>query len=172
MDNRPPVAPGLSPACAALKGGATLSTQLLDTTLAGEGAFLCDQRIMTPIRSSEGRVKRPLGVMLVALWQFCKAGFLVLVAAIALAYPNAQPNFSVRVRELIYIAAHGTVPPAILLPVIALPVVAIGWALLRLKKWARVVLLASSGWMLGLWIRYLGLLTCAGVGQEVIITAV
>ena len=34
LDNAAGVAPGFSPAFAALKGGATLSTQLLDTTLA------------------------------------------------------------------------------------------------------------------------------------------
>ncbi len=34
MDTVCGVAPGFSPACAALKGGATLSSQLLDTTLA------------------------------------------------------------------------------------------------------------------------------------------
>ena len=34
MDTVCGVAPGFSPACAALKGGSTLSSQLLDTTLA------------------------------------------------------------------------------------------------------------------------------------------
>ncbi len=83
------------------------------------------------------RAKRPLGVTLVAVWQFCKAGFLALISAIALAYPVSQPYSSLRVRQFIYIAAHGTEPPAILLPVVALLAAAIGWGIWRLKYWAR-----------------------------------
>jgi hypothetical protein len=86
---------------------------------------------------------RPWGVSLLACWQFSKAGFLLLVAAIALFYPQLDSKAPVGVG--VYIAAHGVVPDAIVLPVIAVLLIPIGWGLWRMQSWARWVVLISCG---------------------------
>ena len=100
-------------------------------------------------------MKRPLGVTLIALWQFCKAGFLGLAMAIALWHPGGQRPPSLLLAYLVFIAAPGKEAGLIGLLGIALSIYAIGGGLWQMKNWARYALLLQSGWMLGRFLVFL-----------------
>ena len=118
-----------------------------------------------------GRPERPLTVTLIALLQFSKAVFLVIVAMFLWRYP-ATLHGSNSVGPLVYVAADGFCLPmlalwpailiatvfdahpdaysfVLLVPALAIYPAVIGWGLWHLKAWAHKTLIATS--ILALW---------------------
>lgn len=100
---------------------------------------------------------RPGPVTLIALFQFCGAGFILMVAL--LSYLNPDGHWASRrdIQTFVYIATRHNIAPEALMPVI-MPLVAAylavtGWGLWYLHKWARHLLIATSGMTVILWLR-------------------
>lgn len=99
------------------------------------------------------RKTRPGLVTLIALFQFFRAVFLLLVAALIWIYPDMKFG-SLTFWEIVYVASNGAGKPGFLTPVIALYAAVIGWGLWSLNKWARNLLMVTSGLSAFRWIRY------------------
>jgi hypothetical protein len=94
---------------------------------------------------------------MIALFQFLRAGVALCVAYCVWKFPDLYLDSHVEVKALTYLATQKAIPPTILAPVI-LPIFAlyfaiVGIGLWRLQKWARIVLLSSTGLTAFLWIR-------------------
>jgi len=113
------------------------------------------------------KVKRPQGVTFVALFQFSKAAFLLLLTATISVHPEALSDANSIVRLLISIATshvvhttahlHGDLV-AFRFAVYAVPGLIFGCGLWFMKKWARTILVWSSGiwvvrWVLAAFVR-------------------
>ena len=86
---------------------------------------------------------RPFQLILIASFQFLKAGFLLTVAAIAWLAPNTLPH-TTAFSQMFYIAAHGRSPSGVLIPIFGLYVAYVGVGLLRLRRRIRRNLAISS----------------------------
>lgn len=96
------------------------------------------------------RIDRPVAITAIAMFQFAKAWFLLLVVMVLRYAPEAMQHFPA-LPQAIYFAAHGRDTHGYLLPVIGVYVAVTGWGLWRLQRWARRSLIASSGLMLAIW---------------------
>ena len=96
---------------------------------------------------------RPPTVALIALFQFCKAGFLFVLLALIWIYPDMKFG-SETFWEIVYVASNGAGKPGVLTPVIAIYAAVVGWGLWSLNKWARNLLMVTSGLLTLRWIRY------------------
>jgi len=96
---------------------------------------------------------RPGLVTLIALFQFAKAGFLLIVVALIWKFPDMRFG-SLAFWEMAYVASNGGGKPGLLTPLVATYTAVIGWGLWNLKRWARSLLMVSSGITAFLWIRY------------------
>jgi hypothetical protein len=94
--------------------------------------------------------ERPFPVTLIALFQFAKAWFLLLVVVIARVVPDALRSVP-GLSAFLYFAAHGRDTRGPLLPLVGVSVALIGCGLWRLWRWARRSLIFSSGLMVALW---------------------
>jgi hypothetical protein len=100
-----------------------------------------------------GTVKRPLGVTLVALFEFFKASFLLLVAATIWLHPGTKLASAIVVRHLIWFKEDPKEPyQPIVLAVVAVAAAVTGCGLLRLKQWARAIAVMTSFLTLYGWI--------------------
>lgn len=100
---------------------------------------------------------RPMAVTVIAVYQFFAAGFLVLVALLAVLVPGMK--FGLPEQVITFTLTRHNLPPKSLIP-IALPALAvysasIGWGLWCLKAWARNLAVATSGMTVLLWLRAL-----------------
>jgi hypothetical protein len=89
------------------------------------------------------RVQRPLPVIFIALFQFSKAAFLLIVAAFLWLSPESLPH-SGAFSQVLFIAAHGKDLSGVLVPLFACYVAYVGWGLLRLRPSIRRTLAVSS----------------------------
>jgi hypothetical protein len=98
-------------------------------------------------------MKRPSAVTALALFQFAKSLFLVLVVILAVAHSGphwGSPTF----WALSYLASHGGGLPSIFTLLSGAYAAIVGWGLWTLKRWARNLLMATSGLSALRWIRY------------------
>jgi hypothetical protein len=95
---------------------------------------------------------RPHAVTAIALFQFARAGLILLFALSKWLEPNARLDSRLDTKILVYIAARQNAS-SILLPLSAIFVAAVGWGLWRLKTWARTTLITTSGVTVFLWSR-------------------
>jgi hypothetical protein len=103
-----------------------------------------------------GLNNRPFTVTLIALFQFCKAGFLVVLLVLIGIYPDMRFG-SETFWEIVYVASNGAGKPGLLTPLIAIYAAVIGWGLWSLNKWARNLLMVTSGLSALRWVRYFGM---------------
>jgi hypothetical protein len=89
------------------------------------------------------RVRPPFQVVLIAVFQFLKAGFLLFVAGYLLVAPESLPH-SAEFSQVLTIAAHGKDLTGILVPAFGFYLIYIGVALLLLRKRTRRNLAISS----------------------------
>jgi len=113
---------------------------------------LITQRIAT---RSQVVVQRPTAVTAIALYQFFKAWFLLVVTAVVLLAPDME--WGATFREMVFVASHGGSRIGLFTPVIGIYAAVVGAGLWGLKKWARRVLIVSSGLTVARWIRYLSI---------------
>jgi hypothetical protein len=107
-------------------------------------------------RMGPKRVERPTPVILIAMFQFLKAGFLLGVAGFLWLAPNSLPN-SAAFEQMLFIAAHGKNISGVLVPIFGCYLIYIGVGLIRLRPGIRKNLALSSAiticgslWKLGL----------------------
>jgi hypothetical protein len=102
---------------------------------------------------------RPGPITLISLFEFVRAGFILVVAFAAWAAPNTHLTSRLDVKVLTYVAARRNLPPAgliqVLMPLIAAFLIVVGCGLWFLKKWARNTLMITSGMTVVLWIKRL-----------------
>ncbi len=106
-------------------------------------------------RENPTRRVRPHPVTLIASFQFFRAGFLLLVAALVWEYPDVRSWSSLTLWELFYIASSVGGPPGILTPILAVYFAAVGLGLWNLQRWARTTVLVTCGIQAAMWLRYL-----------------
>jgi hypothetical protein len=99
---------------------------------------------------------RPTAVILIALFQFAKGAFLLIVAAFLWLTPEALPN-SAAFSRMLFIAAHGKDLSGILVPIFGCYLVYIGFGLLWLRPSTRTNLAISSAITIALSLQRLGL---------------
>jgi hypothetical protein len=101
--------------------------------------------------------KTPLAVVLIAVLQFARAGVILFVVLCTWLFPDANLTSRPEIKVLVYVAAAQNLPAAILVPVVmpavALSLLAVGLGLWFLKSWARKILMLTSGITAVLWIR-------------------
>jgi hypothetical protein len=119
---------------------------------------------MNPVGSSPYRERqarqikeRPLSVTLIAMFQFSRAVAVLLIFLFTSVFHDEAFGSAISVKILTYIAARQPLPPAALLPII-MPLIAAylsttGFGLWFLKKWARNLVMVTSGGTAVLWIR-------------------
>ena len=88
-------------------------------------------------------VRPPVQVVLIAIFQFMKGGFLLGVAAYLWFAPDALPHTEA-FTQMLFIAAHGRDLSGVLVPVFGVYVIYIGIGLMRLWKSVRRNLALSS----------------------------
>ncbi len=98
--------------------------------------------------------QRPTPVTLIALFQFFRAAILLIVASVIWSYPGQRWG-PTAFWVLFYIVSNGGGPPGIFAPFLAAYYVVVGYALLKLRKWARNILVVTSGFVSLMWIRHL-----------------
>ena len=103
------------------------------------------------------RFERPIPVVIIAMFQFAKAAFLIVVAAFLWLDPDALPH-SDAFSQLFFIAAHGRNLPGLFVPIFGLYFAYIGVGLMRLRKSVRLNLAISSVITICVSIQRLGLL--------------
>jgi len=129
------------------------------------GEKMSEQRAgMNPVGSSpyrerhaQQRKERPLSVTLIAMFQFSRAAAVLLIFLFTSVFHDEAFGSAIGVKVLTYIAARQPLPPAALLPII-MPLIAAylsttGFGLWFLKKWARNLVMITSGGTAVLWIR-------------------
>jgi hypothetical protein len=117
---------------------------------------------------TRGTGKRPLGVTLVALLQFCKAGFLIIIAAIGWWRHGALPELPALCFQFIYFASGGKFyerAEVIPCPLFALLLSVFGWGLWRLRLWAPILFLSWYGLLMIYWVRNQIFDTWTGLGR-------
>jgi hypothetical protein len=97
----------------------------------------------------------PPAVMLIAVFQFAKAAFLLIVSLMLWVAPEALPHTE-GFEQLLYVAAHGRSVSGVLVPVFGCYVAYVGWGLVRLRKRVRRNLAISSALTIGLSLQRLG----------------
>lgn len=100
--------------------------------------------------------RRPGLVTLIALFQFSKAGFLLVVIALVLVHPEMQRG-SLPFWGLVYVASNGGGRPGLVTLLVGIYSAIVGWGLWVLKPWARNILMVTSGLTTLRWIRYLSI---------------
>jgi hypothetical protein len=89
------------------------------------------------------RNQRPLQVIPIAMFQFGKAAFLLIVAALLWLSPDSLPH-SAAFSQVLFIAAHGKNLPGVLVPIFGCYVAYVGFGLLQLRPSIRRTLAISS----------------------------
>ena len=107
-----------------------------------------------PTDSASQKIERPSVVTVIALWQFFRAALLITVACVLIGDPNSRWG-SLGFWDLIYVASNGGGRPGLLSLPFAIYSIAVGIGLWFLKRWARVVLMVTSGIATLFWLRYL-----------------
>ncbi len=102
------------------------------------------------------RVYRPFQVILIAMFQFAKAAFLLIVTALLLLSPGSLPH-SAAFAQLLFIAAHGKDLSGILVPIFGCYVAYVGFGLLQLNPYIRRTLAVSSAITIAVSLDRLGL---------------
>ena len=115
---------------------------------------------------------RPLSITLIALFQFFRAGIILLIVLCLWIFPDANLSSRIDVKVLTYITARQPLPPAFLVPIV-MPVVAAylavtGFGLWFLKKWARNILMITSAVTSLMWIR--GFMFYGALGEPLLET--
>jgi len=107
------------------------------------------------------RYARPPIITFVAAIQFLRAGVALCIGWAIWAFPNSGLDSLMRVRALAYLATHHALAPRAVAPfamtLSAAYLLLTGLGLWNLQKWARNVLLLTSGLTVVIWIRYFAL---------------
>lgn len=107
---------------------------------------------------SESKV-RPGPITAIAIFHFCAAAFVLLIAVLTLLAPGMQVDSMLVIQVTSYVITRRNLVSESLIPLIMPPVAvylgAIGWGLWKLQKWARHVLIATSGFTVAIWARAL-----------------
>jgi hypothetical protein len=102
---------------------------------------------------------RPAPVTLIALGHFCAAGFVLLIVFVTVLDPDAHVNSNLVVQVISYLITRHNIVSAgifsIVMPAIAGYLAVTGWGLWSLQKWARRLVMATSGLTVALWARAL-----------------
>ena len=100
---------------------------------------------------------RPYPITLIALFQFFGAGLIMLVVLFTCFDPDAHSASRKDIQTFIFIVTRHNLVPGILIPyimpLVAAYLIATGWGLWRLQKWARHILMGTSGLTVLLWLR-------------------
>lgn len=100
---------------------------------------------------------RPYPVTFIALFQFLGAGLILLVILSTWLNPDAHLASRQDIQALIFIATRHNLAPKTLIPyimpIVAAYLIAIGWGLWHLQKWARHLLIGTSGLTVLLWLK-------------------
>ena len=117
-------------------------------------------------------MKRPLSITLISLFQFTRAIIILFIVLGLWAFPDANGASRLDIKVLMYVAARQPLPPAILIPIV-MPIIAgylfiTGFGLWFLKKWARNILMITSGMTSCMWIR--GFLVYRALGEPLLET--
>jgi len=104
----------------------------------------------------DGKQQRPTSVTYVAVFQFLKAWFLLLVTIVSFSNPSIIKSGGT-LAGMVFLAAHGKNPRGFAIPLFALYSCIVGFGIWRLKNWARNSLMITSGMTVALWIRLLTL---------------
>ncbi len=112
---------------------------------------------MTIAINATGTTRRPLPITVIAVYQFFAAGFLLVVVLLTICGSAMQIDSSLFVRVVTYVTSGHNLVSAKMIPIV-MPVVAtyrliVGAGLLGLKKWARHLLIATSGVTVLIWLR-------------------
>jgi hypothetical protein len=107
-------------------------------------------------------VERPFQVTLIAIFQFAKAAFLLVVAALLWLSPESLPH-SEAFTQVLFIAAHGKDLPGVLVPIFGGYVAYVGLRLLQLKPSVRRTLAVSSAITVAVSLNRLGVFGDASV---------
>ncbi|HLW55301.1 MAG TPA: hypothetical protein VKW06_20905 [Candidatus Angelobacter sp.] len=99
-----------------------------------------------------GQIIRSTGTTRLAYLQFCKAAILLLSGLAAILSPSGWPNSKHLVMAAVYIAAHSIQLPPVFNILLAIYPAVVGWGLWRMRNWARVALIISSGLMVIRWL--------------------
>jgi hypothetical protein len=94
---------------------------------------------------------RPFSVTLLSIFQFSKAVFLIMVAALAWLGLADTLSTIPRLHDLIFLAAHGKDPHGLLLLALGIYGAFVGQGLWNLKRWARNSLFYNALFMLVFW---------------------
>jgi hypothetical protein len=108
------------------------------------------------------RIERPLQIIPIALFQFAKAAFLLVVATLLWLAPASLPN-SAAFTQVLFIAAHGKDLPGVLVPIFGCYVAYVGFGLLQLKPSIRRNLAISSAITIAVSLNRLGVFGDASV---------
>ena len=95
---------------------------------------------------------RPASLTMIALFQFSKASFLILIAAVSWLGYAGTLTYIPNLKDLLFIASHGKDPHGIMLVVFGSYAAAIGNGIWKLRRWARNSLVFTSLCMLVLWL--------------------
>jgi hypothetical protein len=96
--------------------------------------------------------RRPGPVTLIALFQFARATFVLLIVLIIWVSPSMHVDSRLDIQAITYIAARRDISP-VLLPISAVFLAAVGVGLWQLKIWARLTLMTTSGLTVLSWLR-------------------
>lgn len=100
---------------------------------------------------------RPFPVTLIALFQFFRAALVICIVASILAFPDWHLDSRLELKALTYLVAQKPLPSGLLslviLPALGIYFLVVGTALWRLQKWARNLLLTTTGLTAFLWMR-------------------
>jgi hypothetical protein len=103
--------------------------------------------------------KRPVPITVIALFQFVRACFIFFIALNAMFLPDAQLVSRTDIKILTYVLSRqnlsSSATAAVFLPMVAAYLSAIGVGLWFMKKWAKNLLMITSGMTVFLWTRRL-----------------
>lgn len=108
------------------------------------------------------QVDRPFPVVLIASFQFVKAGFLIGVAAFLWLAPDSLPN-SIAFSQMLFIAAHGRDISGYLIPIFGAYVAYVGYGIYVMLPSARRTLAVSSAITIAVSLQRLGIFGGTGV---------
>lgn len=129
-----------------------------------QGKEFAEPPIEELVRDGGGKAQRnarPPIVTFVAAIQFLRAGVALCIGWAIWAFPNSGLDSLMRVKALAYLATHHALAPRTVAPftmtLSAAYFILTGIGLWNLQKWARNVLLLTSGLTVVVWIRYFAL---------------